>query len=411
MRLAERGFRLDELHTGSAASQGHSLDKQLVHRSYGVLLMYFLWKIQQLRSQLRANDKNFSTDDLERTRASRDRFAAILRDAMSVRSGTDTVRFAALCTLLDLYVAFGTLRNAGPDDRPISDVTGLSDETRRLLASLVQEIDESTAHAVARIHDAYERRYARKAKKQLEPAPPSAAASLQQGRRRQQDDDDLDPAAPVRDDSDDDDEDANVGAASDAGSADGSESDDGNATTRTPTGAAAFAARLRAELAAEQQLCELTAKIVLALIGRVVDTDEGSVAQPETTGATVTNDAAGMLREKITRNRTRLGASYKEVVSYLDPAKAAGATQARKTKAVLEEAEEQSDIAHNGELRHDPIEEEPEQPHLELDVDVGVEQDDAVLHGQVDVDSIMDDDADEIDAADGAQANADEIEV
>jgi cohesin complex subunit SA-1/2 len=83
----------------------------------------------------------------------------------------------------------------------------------------------------------------------------------------------------------------------------------------------------------EQQLCELAGKIVLAIISQVVDT-----------GA-----LQGKLRERLTRNKNKLGANFKEVVNFLEEpkkkkqVKKPEATNS-KSKEVVEEDEEMEDI-------------------------------------------------------------------
>jgi cohesin complex subunit SA-1/2 len=64
--------------------------------------------------------------------------------------------------------------------------------------------------------------------------------------------------------------------------------------------------RTRAMLLAEQKLCQLTGKIVLAIVARVL-------------GAT--GPDAGKLRQKLLKNKTRLGPNYKEVLAYLEERK------------------------------------------------------------------------------------------
>ncbi|KAI5300063.1 hypothetical protein KEM56_002764, partial [Ascosphaera pollenicola] len=270
-RLARRGVRTDE----AKDAETEALEQRLVQGSYGVLLVYFLWKIQAVRTSLQANDKNFNADDLEALIHRRDQFSLLLTETMSVKSGVDVLRFSATRHLLDLYIAFGTLRYAGPGGEEIESVQGVGDEVRSLLCDLVREIDGSTKATISKIHDTYEKRYAKKAKKILEVVPADEKM------------DDIDPEAPVAADSDDEDD----------SDSDDEEEGEGDGDEQS-TDSAVLAEKLRAELLAEQQLCELTGKIVLAIIGRVID-DSGP--------------AAGKLREKISRNRTRLGANYREV--------------------------------------------------------------------------------------------------
>src|SRR5450755_3205410 len=73
----------------------------------------------------------------------------------------------------------------------------------------------------------------------------------------------------------------------------------------------------QAVLLAEQRLCDVTGKIVLAVIGRVMVDGE-------------------RVRERLMRNRFRLGPNYKEVVAYLEekkPVKAKGVGELKDKKA------------------------------------------------------------------------------
>jgi len=61
--------------------------------------------------------------------------------------------------------------------------------------------------------------------------------------------------------------------------------------------------RVAAELKAEKILCELAGKLVMAVLAKVLDHNGPN---------------AGMLRKRMTRNKTKLGPTFKEVISYLD---------------------------------------------------------------------------------------------
>lgn len=94
--------------------------------------------------------------------------------------------------------------------------------------------------------------------------------------------------------------------------------------------------RLRTSIVAEQRLCELTGKLVLAIIARVVDASGAK---------------RGSLKKRLLHNKTGLGPNYREVLSYLEerkprnaarnkgnqPAKAAGAGQAPTAAAAAPE--------------------------------------------------------------------------
>lgn len=62
----------------------------------------------------------------------------------------------------------------------------------------------------------------------------------------------------------------------------------------------------RASLYAEKSLCELSSKMVLAIIGRVLDNEGPS---------------KGRIRKRLEHNRSKLGSNYKEIIAYLDSPK------------------------------------------------------------------------------------------
>jgi cohesin complex subunit SA-1/2 len=76
-------------------------------------------------------------------------------------------------------------------------------------------------------------------------------------------------------------------------------------------------AERRAEaLRAEQKLCELTGKLVLAILAGVID---------------CSGPLKGKLRARIQRNRAKLGPNFKEVVGYLDEPKAKASASGKKS--------------------------------------------------------------------------------
>ena len=91
--------------------------------------------------------------------------------------------------------------------------------------------------------------------------------------------------------------------------------------------------RHAAALKAEKILCELASKYVLAILGKVIDN-----SGPD----------AGKLRKRLNRNKTKLGANYKEVVAYLDENHLRGAGAASKKKAPVKGKGKSDDDAGEG---------------------------------------------------------------
>ncbi|KAL9128431.1 MAG: hypothetical protein Q9217_002893 [Psora testacea] len=153
---------------------------------------------------------------------------------------------------------------------------------------LVRHIDTSAEHLILSTFNSLEKAFAQKSHHKLEVAP----------------DDELD--SEPKDDDDDEDEEEDV-------------------HTQQET------------LLAEKRLCELSGKIVLALVARVLD-HEGK--------------DKGKIRERISRNRLKLGPNFKEVIAYLDGPKVKGkkkptakkaSTPKENSRALLPEDDEESD--------------------------------------------------------------------
>lgn len=185
-----------------------------------------------------------------------------------------TVRLAATGTLLDLYTLFAVFRHIQA-----------SPEQVEVISRLVQHIPDPAQALILSTYTALEKSFAKKSRKALEAAP----------------DDEL--ASDPEDSSDDEDE-------------------DGNTHQET--------------LVAEKQLCELAGKMVLAIVGRVLDHD---------------GPKKGKIKERLQRNKIRLGSNFKEVVAYLDGPKAKAKAKAKKralprkkvAKPVIDEDEESED--------------------------------------------------------------------
>ncbi|KAK2794358.1 hypothetical protein FQN52_008717 [Onygenales sp. PD_12] len=266
LNLTKRGLREGDLDEEVA-----SLEYELVTNSFKTLLVYFMWKVQSIAASVSSGSPSFEVEYFESLSTRRDAFVAILTSIMKDRPGLDALRVAATLTLLDLQTAFGTLRHAGSGAKNI--IPTLDDETALQLQSLVQEISTETRTLLYRIHDAAERAFAKKSGRKLEVG---------------EDDEPMDSQSDIESSPSDDED----------------EGDDESRETLV-------AQRTRSALLAEQTLCQITGKIVLAIVGRVLD---------------ASGPQSGKLKQKLLRNKSRLGQNYKEVVAYLDAAKS-GATR------------------------------------------------------------------------------------
>lgn len=303
-----------------------SLEDQIAVRAADAALFYFRWKLKSFTDRLTANPPtDVPYEELEALADRRDRYVGFLNDVLSARKANEDVCAALVGFQLDMYTSAATLKS-------IQVREGMSDD----FTVLIMEFDRETEKTLLKIFSASEKKYARLSGKRLEDTP-LAAADV---------DGDLDiDADPIDDDP-----------------VSEPESDDEDAQpTQNQSQSQAQASQQRKEakqlltLLAEQRLCELTGKIVTAVIGGVM--------------------SPGRARPRLERNRMRLGPNYKEVCAYFDiedmqakkggrkGAAAKGRTVASKTKltgkpsakshAIVAEDEEDDEI-------EDPEEDDPE---------------------------------------------------
>ncbi|KAL4893460.1 hypothetical protein BDV59DRAFT_26022 [Aspergillus ambiguus] len=247
MHLAKRGLRKDEDDEETAAAE-----TELVTSSIRTLLLYFMWKVQSLTRALNAGNANLNTAYFEALTKSRETFVATLVAIMKKRPNLDDIRFVATTTLLDLQTLFGTLRHAGQMASNDEDVLFQKQ-------SLIHEITGDVQSLISKIHGVAERTFSRKIRIHVEPA---------------HDDEPLS------------DSDEEVGPTGEA-----------NAVNE-----AIMNERLRSAVVAEQRLCELTGKIVLAIIARIID---------------ASGPQSGQLKKKLSKHKSHLGRNYQEVIAIM----------------------------------------------------------------------------------------------
>lgn len=315
IHVVGRGLREQEDDEDAARSE-----TELVTSSMRTLLFYFMWKVQTLRTALRSGHAAFNTAFFEVLAKSRDTFVAGLIAIMRQRSGLDDMRYAATTTLLDLETLFGTLRHAGQTADNDEDVITQTQ-------SLVHEIGSDIQALVTKVHGTAERIYAKKLGRRLEPDEDDAPAS----------------ESEIEEPSDE-------------------ESDEEESAANE---------RLRSTIIAEQRLCELTGKIVLAIIGRIID---------------VSGSARGKLKQRLLKNKTRLGNNYREVVTFVEEPKPKSRSAASKgkqptgankrggptqqpNKSTERVEEDEEDIEDDGPNVEEDEEEELQTKGLEEDID------------------------------------------
>lgn len=208
---------------------------------------YFMWKVRRLQGSIHNEEDvpNAYADHLVLLRRS---FVSHLIKTLSSRGFNDDLRLSATGSLCDCCALFVFLR-------PF--VEGPQADKYRSLRPLLEELPPALIPAeIIPIFDAAEHAYAKRARKGLNDPT--------------DDEDPVDDEAPPEDDEDE------------------------ELTEQE---------RQAAELKAEKILCELTGKLVMAILAKVVDH-----SPPH----------AGKLRKRLNRNKNKLGANYREVVAFLD---------------------------------------------------------------------------------------------
>jgi cohesin complex subunit SA-1/2 len=228
--------------------------------------------------------------------------------------------------------------------------------------SLVHEIDSNTQALIAKIHGIAERTYARKLRQPLEPA---------------EDDEPASESDVEREPSDEEDE---TGA----------------------EGESIANERLRSTILAEQRLCELTGKIVLAIIGRIID---------------ASGSERGQLKQRLVRHKSRLGQNYREVLSFLDERKpkVIGPRPSRSKGKQTAAGDAQQDRAIGTKLSKNSksaerVDDDDEEEHHEPDVDAEEDdEDDLRARGLVEEENIDEDHEEEDDNPTAPDPDEDEV--
>ncbi|CCU81726.1 nuclear cohesin complex subunit [Blumeria hordei DH14] len=233
------------------------LEDTAVQSAIRSALFYFMWKTRDMALVI-ADSREISEAELELLKERQEVFSANLIASFSSRADLDDVRLLGAGTLLDLYVLF--VASFEPANKPIDSQASQNSNAnlRDKLHTLVTEIREDVQEELTLLFSELERHFAKKTKKKLN-APGDNEAP-----------EDLDS-----EDEDDEDE---------------------------PNESEIYAEALTAE----EQLCQFSGKIVLALLAQVIDTSGPS---------------KGKLRSRLLRNRNLLGPNFREVVGCLDDPK------------------------------------------------------------------------------------------
>ncbi|KXT07283.1 hypothetical protein AC578_2384 [Pseudocercospora eumusae] len=233
-----------------------ALEDLIAARAAEATLFYFRWKFSILVDAIRSRSKTqLSFDKLEPLAERRDAYMDQIVKVLDGRKANEEVCFVMTRSLIDLYISGAILRTEEVK-------TGVPDD----YTVLIMELEPEHQRAVLKVFGALEKDFARLSGKTLD--------------KPAQEDEDMDvDADPIDDDALSDPED---------------DEDD----PETQASQQARDARLAKPLIAEQKLCELTSKIIHALIAGVIE--------DQTT------------RKRLMRNKTKLGPNFKAVLEYLN---------------------------------------------------------------------------------------------
>lgn len=266
-------------------------EDRLVTQSNRAALFYFMWKTKELKEK--ALD-GIPDVDIDQVKEYQERFDTALSDTFSSRGDIDELRLVATGTFLELHVVFSMLAPKTKSQAiNAMDVDG--DDQYSQLRRLRRHVLPQVQKEITDIFSQTEKKFAKKARKTLE--------------------------APA-----DDDEPEDLDSDFDDENEDATDAD-----------------RKGQVLVIERQLCELTSKLVLAILAGVIDA-EGPLK--------------GKLRTRIQRNRNKLGHNFKEVIAFLDEPKAMAARKptkkaqqaaaaAKKSAEMVEESEDEDEVPDN----------------------------------------------------------------
>ncbi|KAA8634993.1 hypothetical protein SMACR_03947 [Sordaria macrospora] len=221
--------------------------------SYAVktCLFYFMWKARALREAVN-EQRAIPALQIERLNALRQSFVRNLVWTLSSRGTNDDLRLFSTGALCDLHVAFASVRRV--IERHAAEG---SDVDYSLIDPLLETVDPGLTREMIEIFTAAERAYARCINRQLN-NPGEDEGPIEHFSSDEEDDED---------------------------------EDDSNLTP---------VQKKRKELKAERVLCELTGKMVLAIVAKVFD-----------------QRADGKIKKRMLRNQSKLGHNFKETLAYL----------------------------------------------------------------------------------------------
>lgn len=282
-------------------SDDASLEDSLALHAAGAVSFYMLWSISSLKTSLESST-GLSDERLEALANTRDTYISALVSAAENRPLNDDLTITIAGMLLDVHAIMATLRQIRPRQQGREDYLVLA-----------LEMDKPIQKWVLSVFGAAEAHYAKLTNRTLDRAVGSKANDND---AEEEEEEDLD-AEPIDTDA------AEPEASDDGHDADGgnhnnnnNDDEDENEEELDGETPAQLAARrkqnqIQRQLVAEQRLCELAAKIVLAVLGGMMDT--------------------AAAKKRLERNKNKLGNNFKEVLKHLE-INLGGGAGARKVK-------------------------------------------------------------------------------
>ncbi|ETN41851.1 uncharacterized protein HMPREF1541_03790 [Cyphellophora europaea CBS 101466] len=278
MKLVAHGM-LDDDTTDAVAE----MEDQLCMAVITALSFYFRWKIVSLKAAIESNDaRSLSTRPIVDLGLKRENFIEVLTPVVAGRLPLDQVRVTGVLTVLDVFTLFATTKHL----QPKPGRGEIDDDVEANVASLTVSVPEELLTEIMQTYERSEKSFARKTNRKIvEPRKAGKKGGSRAGTveaETEQTQEDIEKPPEDSDDEDDDDE-----SSEDDGEAEAAEGKEG---------------RKQANLIAEQGLCEVTSKLVLATIAGVLEGKEA-------------------VKTRLNLNRSKLGKSYAGVVAYLDEKK------------------------------------------------------------------------------------------
>ncbi|KAK4979533.1 cohesin complex subunit [Elasticomyces elasticus] len=244
-----------------------ALEDGIAIHAANAAFFYMIWKVRALTALLTKPARSSPNVDLDDLAQKRDNLILALTLGLQHRRATDDISLSMAGTLLDVYTGFATMRQ-----RLAQATRGNVNEA---LAALAVDVPASTQKLLLAAFSAAEKSYASLAGKTLEKS--SKLQFNEEG--------DVVDADPM-------DEDPISEAESEDEEVDEADEEATQASQQRK------ASKLLQSLLAEQKLCELASKMVLATLGGSLD--------------------VGVVRKRLERNKSKLGHNYEKVLAFFD---------------------------------------------------------------------------------------------